>query len=184
MSADNYYEINPEQLADGSFRFGVNMGFESDEHEGPLVNGERTAWFDTFDKAVDFVEGEYAEYGYDIVRNAAWEAYQGERAAARAEVLAAEVQAAVSAERARCVALLRRLADGRADYIHPEDERSDNYGIRQTFLLLSSEVGAMRTAADVLESGSVEEVQGWLPSWRWTDKELIELGLDISALRG
>jgi hypothetical protein len=108
MSSDNYYEINTEQRADGSFRFGLNMGFDSDEHQGPLPNTPRTAWFDDLDAAHGFADDQYAEYGTHVIRNEAYLAYLArQEEIANASTLAKGAQA----ERARILALLEPLRE-------------------------------------------------------------------------
>lgn len=180
MSADNYYEINPEQRKDGSFRFGVNMGFASDEREEPVPNGPRTAWFDDLDGALRFAEGEYAEYGYSIVRNKAWEAYEGQQASQVSESTAAreaELRAeGAAAERERISKLLSLLADYRSEYGTKEDLDSSNHSLREMAISMSISIDTMRIAARIVASNDLEEAKGYLPSWRWGGAELKELG--------
>lgn len=181
MSAGNYYEINTERQEDGTFRFGVNMGFASDENEEALYNGSRTQWFDHLEDAVEFASDPYAEYGWSIVENEDWLAYQAQQAQAqdaetaeRDERLRAE---GAAAERKRIADLLTLLASYRAEYSTKEDLNSSNHSLRQNALMMSISIDTMRIAASVVEKNDLDEVKGYLPSWRWGTDELKALGL-------
>lgn len=81
MSADNFYEIRAVRENE-QFRFAVSMGFASDEQEEPLVPDHRSAWFDTLDKAIQFVDRQYAEYGWTVITDdEAYRAYEEEQSA-------------------------------------------------------------------------------------------------------
>lgn len=183
MSADNYYEINTERREDGTFRFGVNMGFASDENEDPLYNTGRTTWFDDLNAAIAEVADSYAEYGWSIVENEDWLAYQRQQAAkVDAQTLAREAELraeGAAAERERIAKLLALLAEFRTEYGSKEDLNSDSHSIRQMALSISISIDTMRIAAHVVEKNHIEEVQGYLPSWRWNDERLQQLGLEV-----
>lgn len=182
MSADNYYEINTQQRPDGTFRFGVNMGFASDENEDPLYNTGRTTWFDDLNAAIAEVADSYAEYGWSIVENEDWLAYSRQQAAEKDEqnrVREEELRAeGAQAERERIAKLLALLAEFRTEYSTKEDLNSSNHSLRQNALMMSVSIDTMRIAAHVVEKNHIEEVQGYLPSWRWNDARLSQLGLE------
>ncbi len=77
------------------------------------------------------------------------------------------LQARDAEERARTIALLTLLADGRGEYFHgPEPEhQGDLRAMRFDELILWAERQAARQVRDIVAGD--DDGRGWMPSWRW-----------------
>lgn len=70
-------------------------------------------------------------------------------------------------QRARTVALLTLLADGRGEYFHGDEPESqgDLRAMRFDELILWAERRAARQVRDIVAGD--DDGRGWMPSWRW-----------------
>jgi hypothetical protein len=73
-------------------------------------------------------------------------------------------------------ALLRKVVEGRREYMGSLSENEPNLVLREQRRTLEIEALTLEAAAEIAE-GKVEPLYGLLPSWRWSDEMVAALGV-------